>query len=122
MSDLTITKIRFRNGRWVGHVSGGGEQPDITVLYLDQPVSDVSLSETETAGVWELVIPIPSAAVADGVHSFVITCAGQDKPLYHFTLLGGDVDSTDLRTEVDLLRAELDMLKRAFRRHCVETA
>jgi hypothetical protein len=26
-----------------------------------------------------------------------------------------------LRAEVDLLRAELDMLKRAFRRHCVET-
>jgi hypothetical protein len=28
----------------------------------------------------------------------------------------------DLRAEVDLLRAELDMLKRAFRRHCLETA
>jgi hypothetical protein len=27
----------------------------------------------------------------------------------------------DLRAEVDLLRAELDMLKRAFRRHCLET-
>ncbi len=24
--------------------------------------------------------------------------------------------------EVDLLRSELDMLKRAFRRHCLETA
>ena len=28
----------------------------------------------------------------------------------------------DIRAEVDLLRAELDMLKSAFRRHSVETA
>jgi hypothetical protein len=27
----------------------------------------------------------------------------------------------DIRAEVDLLRAELDLLKRAFRRHCSET-
>jgi hypothetical protein len=28
----------------------------------------------------------------------------------------------DIRAEVSLLRAELDLLKRAFRRHCAETA
>jgi hypothetical protein len=27
----------------------------------------------------------------------------------------------DIRAEMDLLRAELDLLKQAFRRHCVET-
>jgi len=27
-----------------------------------------------------------------------------------------------MRVEMDLLRAELDMLKRAFRRHCLETS
>ena len=37
------------------------------------------------------------------------------------TLIGDEVTGPDLRAEVDLLRAELDMLKRAFRRHCVET-
>jgi hypothetical protein len=41
--------------------------------------------------------------------------------LEKFTLIAGDVLGDDIRAEVDLLRAELDMLKRAFRRHCVET-
>ncbi len=123
MSTLTVTKIRFRNGRWEGLVesrTASAPPPDIKVLYLDRPVEDVSLSETETTGVWKLVIPIPQEAVADGVHSFVISGAAQDEPLAHFTLIGGDIAAEDLRTEVDLLRAELDMLKRAFRRHCVE--
>ena len=125
MRDLTVTKIRFRNGRWEGHVesrAAGATAPDIKVLYLDRPVEGVSLSATDTVGIWERIVPIPQEAVADGIHSFVITGAGQDEALANFTLIGGDVASEDLSTEVDLLRAELDMLKRAFRRHCVETA
>lgn len=125
MSHLTVTKTRFRNGRWEGLVqsrAAASTAPDIKVLYLDRPVDGVSLSATDTADTWDLIIPVPPAAVADGVHSFVITGAGQDEALAHFTLIGGDIAAEDLRTEVDLLRAELDMLKRAFRRHCVETA
>ncbi len=125
MSDLTVTKIRFRNGRWEGRVTGaaaGETPPDLRVLYLDRPVEGVALTATDTAGEWELIIPIPGEAVADGVHSFVIAPGTEDTTLAHFTLIGGDVAAEDLCTEVDLLRAELDMLKRAFRRHCVETA
>ena len=38
-----------------------------------------------------------------------------------FALMSGDALSYDIRAEVTLLREELDMLKRAFRRHCLET-
>ncbi|MDA8740151.1 hypothetical protein N9M73_03340 [Rhodobacteraceae bacterium] len=41
--------------------------------------------------------------------------------LARFTLIGGDLVDQDLRAEIDLLRAELDLLKRAFRRHCADT-
>ena len=37
-------------------------------------------------------------------------------------MIGDEVYGVDLRAEMDLMRAELDMLKRAFRRHCVETS
>ena len=125
MSNLTVTKIRFRNGTWEGRITNApitGTAPDIRVLYLDQPVGAVTISEGQADGEWEIVIPVPAEAVADGVHSFVITDASADLTLAHFTLIGGDVAAEDLRCEVDLLRAELDMLKRAFRRHCVETS
>jgi hypothetical protein len=56
----------------------------------------------------------------DGVQTFVIQNAGQT--LGSFSIVSGRPLDHDLRSEIDLLRAELDLLKRAFRRHCVETA
>jgi hypothetical protein len=38
-----------------------------------------------------------------------------------FSITSGEPLEDDLRNEINLLREELDMLKRAFRRHCVET-
>jgi hypothetical protein len=67
-------------------------------------------------------VPIPISAIADGVQVFVITDGIHDKTLGQFTLIAGEVLGDDIRSEVELLRAELDMLKRAFRRHCVETS
>lgn len=66
-------------------------------------------------------MPIPAEAVADGVQTFVIFDAAGSTRLGDFTLIAGEAVSDDLRAEVELLRAELDMLKRAFRRHCLET-
>lgn len=125
LTGITITKIRFQNGIWEGRISGsenGDTAPDIRVLYLDQPVAGVTLTGADAPGTWDLAVPVPSEAVADGVHSFLIIAGSENTTLAHFTLIGGHADNGDLRTEVDLLRAELDMLKRAFRRHCVETS
>jgi hypothetical protein len=125
MSDLTLTKIRFRNGIWEGQISNAptsGAQPDITVMFQDQPVRDVNLHEGERDGVWIVTIPVPAEALADGVQTFVIFDAADSSRLGEFTLIAGEAVADDLRAEVELLRAELDMLKRAFRRHCLETA
>jgi len=124
MSELTLTKIRMRNGRWEGRLTGAptsGARPEIRVTYLDQPVEDVALSEADEPGAWDLAVPVPDHAVADGVHCFLILDAASGDKLGDFALIGGEAVSDDLRAEVELLRAELDMLKRAFRRHCLET-
>ncbi|MCG7629607.1 hypothetical protein MHM88_17490 [Epibacterium sp. MM17-32] len=124
MSALNLRKIRFRSGVWEGQIENaphGGPRPQIAVRYLDREVADVALTEAETPGCWTLSIPIPTEAVGDGVQSFVIYEAGSDEKLGDFTLIAGEPLVDDLRAEVELLRAELDMLKRAFRRHCLET-
>jgi len=41
--------------------------------------------------------------------------------LNSFSIISGTPLDDDIRVEMDLLRAELDMLKKAFRRHCLET-
>ena len=123
MSDLSLTKTFMRNGIWEGIVTGGSNdtKPDIAVLYLDQPVEKIELSEGPDNDQWTLRIPIPVHAIADGVQTFVVFDRTDDSKLTHFTLIAGDPLVDDLRAEIELLRAELDMLKRAFRRHCLET-
>ena len=124
MTNLTLTKIRMRNGLWEGSLSGApttGAMPDIRVNYLDQQVEGVKLEEAQNPGSWTLTVPVPVHAIADGVQTFVIFDAANDTKLGDFTLIAGEAVADDLRAEVELLRAELDMLKRAFRRHCLET-
>jgi hypothetical protein len=56
------------------------------------------------------------------VQVFLINDAATGETLDSFTIITGEPLEDDIRAEVELLRAELDMLKRAFRRHCVETS
>ncbi|PCJ06443.1 MAG: hypothetical protein COB16_13260 [Rhodobacteraceae bacterium] len=125
MSELTLSKIRFRNGVWEGKITNApdtGARPDIQVRHMDQVVDDVTVTEGSTGTEWDLQVPVPSHAVADGVHCFVIYDSATDTKLGDFTLIAGEAAADDMRAEVELLRAELDMLKRAFRRHCLETS
>ncbi len=124
MSNLTLTKIHLRNGQWEGRINGHTDSdtpPDVRVTHLDQPVPDVALEPGDGVGNWNLSIPVPAYAVADGVQTFLIIDGADDTKLGDFTLIAGEAMADDLRAEVELLRAELDMLKRAFRRHCLET-
>ncbi|MEM9552610.1 MAG: hypothetical protein AAGA05_15630 [Pseudomonadota bacterium] len=124
MSKLKVEKLRLRNGVWEGVVtgaSGTGAAPAIRVTLQDQPLDGVELIEYADEGHWLLTVPVPDHAICDGVQTFLIRDAGTDQTLSHFSLIAGDALDDDLRAEVELLRAELDMLKRAFRRHCLET-
>ncbi|WP_170415683.1 hypothetical protein [Ruegeria atlantica] len=113
MTQLTLTPTLFENGIWRGYLQADTE-PRIEVHYLSQVLADVHMTATE--GGWELSVPVPPAAIADGVHCFVITDADSSTEIGHFTLIAGTPTEDDIRTEIALLRAELDMLKRAFRR------
>lgn len=124
MSDLTLTKTLMRNNVWEGIITSANDtaaRPDIAVMYLDQPVDQTEVSEGPGKGQWTLKVSIPPHAIADGVQTFVIYDSADDSKLAHFSLVAGDPLADDMRAEIELLRAELDMLKRAFRRHCLET-
>lgn len=124
MSELILTKTRLADGRWQGRLTGAapGSRPRIEVRHLDLPLPGVTLDETADPGSWDLLVPIPPHAIADGVHTFVILDAATATRLGEFCLIAGDAASSTLQAELDLLRAELDMLKRAFRRHCQDSA
>ncbi|MDB9857663.1 hypothetical protein OAC63_04650 [Amylibacter sp.] len=64
---------------------------------------------------------IPKEFLMDGVQTFLFVFEGQTEILDRFSIITGEPLKEDLRAEIQLLREELDMVKRAFRRHCIET-
>ncbi|MFN7004228.1 MAG: hypothetical protein ACK4NW_12465 [Roseinatronobacter sp.] len=123
MSDLIVTKTRLFQGIWEGIVTGtaAGIRPAIAVTHLEQPVPGADLKEMEDADSWLLRIPVPRDALSDGVQTILIRNADTGETLESFAILAGEALADDIRAEMDLLREELDLLKRAFRRHCLET-
>lgn len=123
MLEKRLTKTRIRAGVWEGVFSGSETRPDLEVLFLERPLPGVVVEPVPgRSGEWSVRVPIPGEVLTDGVQTFLLREAGQTETLAHFTIITGVAMEDDMRAEVDLLRQELDMLKRAFRRHCLETA
>ena len=124
MSASQLTKTRIRAGTWEGVLTleQDAPAPDLEVVHLDQPLPGLVVQpDAEIAGLYSVQVPIPAALLSDGVQVFVIRDKASGARLAHFTILTDEIPEGELIAEVELLRAELDMLKKAFRRHCVET-
>lgn len=123
---VTLTRTRIRAGTWEGILSGAGDTAPMLEVTLDgalQPGVTVTAIPGR-AGDYAVKIPVRAEVLSEGVQTFLIRRQGgpAEPVLAHFTIITGVAMEDDLRAEFDLLRAELDMLKRAFRRHCLETA
>lgn len=122
MADMKLTKTRVRAGVWEGVLAVEGGKPALDVLHLDQKLPGLTLTEIPgQTGSYAVRLPIPAAILSEGVQTFLFQNPATGEKLGHFTIITGVAMEDDLRAEVDLLRAELDTLKRAFRRHCLET-
>lgn len=123
--DVTLTKLRLIEGVWHGVLTRGTHdawQPDLVVTHLDKEIEGVEVEHDRVEECWYVRVPIPADRIADGVQTFLVRDRQEDSVLASFAIVAGDALAEDIRAEIGLLRAELDMLKKAFRRHCVETA
>lgn len=119
---IKLTEIGIRGGVWRGVLTmSNGVVPVLEARHLDQVIPGLSVIGRMEEDGWDVSLPVPVECISDGVQTFLIYDAGTGESLAHFSLLAGEPLAEDIRTEMALLRAELDMLKRAFRRHCLET-
>ena len=121
MSEPTLTATRLFEGVWEGVLTGYSETPDISATHLGAPLEDVTVTQDGENARGLVQVPVPASALSDGLQTIVISDKRTGATLNSFTILAGSDLDDDIRSEVALLRAELDMLKKAFRRHCVET-
>lgn len=117
----TLTQTRFAHGLWEGVLSGAPDAPVIVATHQGRVLADVDvLPVPGRAGQFMVRVPLPVALLTEGVHTVLIGMG--DLVLAQVSVVAGVPLEDDLRAEIALLRAELDLLKRAFRRHCAETA
>lgn len=120
MSEMTLTRMRLAEGVWEGLLSARDSVPPRLKLRHAGEIVGEPETLAADAGNWLVRFRIPVERLSDGVQTFTIENADTGDALAHETVVAGDVLDDDIRAEVDLLRAELDLLKRAFRRHCAE--
>jgi hypothetical protein len=117
---MSLTQTRIAGGVWEGVLTASGEVPAIQALHQGRVLEGVEVKPLPgKSGRHAVRVPIPAAILTEGVQT-VLLQAG-DIVLAQFSLIAGAPLDDDLRAEIGLLRAELDLLKRAFRRHCSET-
>ena len=122
MAEMQLTATRIVEGVWEGLLTGAEAPPQIAVSHQGKAVPGATVApDPDQPGQFRVRVPVPVELLSEGTQTFLITEAETDARLASFTVVMGQPLDEDIRAELALLRAELDMLKRAFRRHCVET-
>lgn len=116
---MQLDKIDFSNGVWRGLLtaSQAGPTPSMRVELNGEAIDGCAVSGGPTDREWIIEISVPKDAVGDGVFTFSIFVNDSIAPDCSFCISGGRAMEYDLQAEVALLRDELEILKRAFRRH-----
>ena len=119
MTDLKLTRLRIEAGTYHGvlHTRSSEAVPQVGAFLRGDPVGVVSLTPIEgKMQDLKLELQLHAKILEDGVQRIILVESTTDTILDSFTLILGNSDAEDLRAEVALLRAELDLLKKAFRR------
>lgn len=118
---LTLIQTRIANGVWEGVLTGAVDAPALAALHQGRRLEGLKVTpEPGQSGTHAVSLPIPATVLSEGVQTVLIETEG--KVLASFTLVAGQPLEEDLRAEIGLLRGELDLLKKAFRRHVAETS
>ncbi len=125
MNNLTLIATHLSQGTLKAVLVGAPSDispPAIEITHHGKPLSGLTIEATrDKKGEWNLHLPIPPELLSDGVQTLLFTDPSNGATLGSFTILCGDALDEDIRAEMALLRAELDLLKSAFRRHCRES-
>lgn len=115
MTQLTMTRSTLIAGIWQATLEGAGARPEVSVWLGAQALPSVTLAEAGP-GAWEVRAAVPVECLASGTHVLILRDGRDGSALGHLRLSAGVADSADLAAEVAILRAEVDMLKKALRR------
>ncbi|OYW51601.1 MAG: hypothetical protein B7Z10_06310 [Rhodobacterales bacterium 32-66-7] len=114
-SPLSLTQTSLSAGRWEGVLTGSSD-----IIPISASLDGAVIAEAEVAplagqpGSFAVRLALPATVLSDGVQTVLLHSG--ETVLAKVTIMAGSPLDDDLRAEIGLLRAELDLLKRAFQR------
>ncbi len=124
MSEYFVLNHTTRSGTWtllLGSDNLDAPSPDIRIDCADQRLSTPQVTSGDRAGTWRVSVELPASLLSEGYRTILVVDQTTEETLTHLSIWTGQGSDENVTAEIDLLRAELDMLKRAFRKHCVDT-
>jgi hypothetical protein len=117
MGGWTLERLRLAAGRWEGRLTGpeGAAPPRLIVTWAEAVIAEPEIKAVG-AGRWTVSFALPPEVMTDGTQVVAIGPPGGD-PLCRDRLAFGDALADDLGAEIAALRIEVEVLKRAVRRH-----
>lgn len=116
MAKPTFIQSRLQAGTW--HVllgDAGKSPPSISAFHAGRALPDLKCTSGDHPGEWRISLKVPQDALNDGMQTLVLQLA-DGTIIGSLPILAGAPLEDDLRSEIALLRDELDILKAAFRR------
>ena len=120
MADWTLVRLRLAAGLWEGRLTGpaGVAPPPLAATWAGAEIALPRVAP-EGEGTWAVTLHLPPALMTEGTQVLAIGPRGGEA-LCLETFAFGDALEADLRAELAALRTDLDLLKRAFRRHLAD--
>lgn len=117
-----LVRTTLQAGRYEGVLTGAG-QTEIEALHKGRIVGVAQVTtHPDEPGAMQVALDLPADVLSDGVQVVGLRSTATGEVLDRITLMAGSALDEDIRGEITLLRDELEMLKRAFRKHCADTA
>lgn len=116
------SEISLIEGRLTGTVEARAANAPAPLLEVISRGQSIAMGETapqpdsSTVSRWSYSIAIPPSVLTDGTQTLLLRELEATETLASLSIMVGEPIDQDVLAELDLLRAELDMLKAAMRR------
>jgi len=109
-----LLRRSFKSGLWEVELAS----PVPPALEVRTDLGDMFAPEVMggEGDVWRVRLAIPTGMIGEGMQTFLLVDTATSDVVDRLPILVGGMVEEDLRAELDLMRAELDLLKKAFRR------